>query len=216
MHLDHLDHLGSPRLTTNAAGQKVTANEFAPFGRELTSITQEAQLGYDRAETHRFTGHERDFVEGTNSDTVNFIDYMHARTYTPTFARFLSVDPEPGSSARPQSWNRYAYVLNNPMNGTDPSGKCGESSDFIGPGLPCDMGFTMSVDVTAKNASDEEHFLFIMNETQELDLPFMGDWSSAHLFPNYLWASYQTKQQEKLAGHPVTPVCWWSTFLWPP
>ena len=66
----HLDHLGSPRLTTNATGQKVTANEFAPFGRELTSIMQEAQLGYDRTETHRFTGHERDFVEGTGADNV--------------------------------------------------------------------------------------------------------------------------------------------------
>ncbi len=120
----HLDHLGSPRLTTNATGQKVTANEFAPFGRELTSITQEAQLGYDRTETHRFTGHERDFVEGTGSDTVNFIDYMHARTYTTVFGRFLSVDPADGNPAQPQSWNRYAYVRNNPVSNTDPDGRC--------------------------------------------------------------------------------------------
>jgi RHS repeat-associated protein len=119
----HLDHLGSPRLTTNGAGQKVTANEFAPFGRELTSITQEAQLGYDRTETHRFTGHERDFVEGTGSDNVNFIDYMHARTYLPTFGRFVSVDPGGYSIDNLQSWNRYTYTMNNPMNNTDPNGR---------------------------------------------------------------------------------------------
>jgi RHS repeat-associated protein len=122
----HLDHLGSPRLTTNATGQKVTANEFAPFGRELTSITQEAQLGYDRTETHRFTGHERDFVEGTNSDTVNFIDYMHARTYTPTFGRFLSVDRKldvEKAVHEPQMWNRYSYALNNPTNLVDRNGE---------------------------------------------------------------------------------------------
>jgi RHS repeat-associated protein len=137
----HLDHLGSPRLTTNAAGQKVTANEFAPFGRELTSITQETQLGYDRTETHRFTGHERDFVEGTSSDNVNFVDYMHARTYLPVFGRFVSVDPELGSAARPQSWNRYAYVLNNPINATDPSGNCETKN---GDRLPCsDMEITV-------------------------------------------------------------------------
>jgi RHS repeat-associated protein len=119
----HLDHLGSPRLTTNAAGQKVTANEFAPFGRELTSITQETQLGYDRTETHRFTGHERDFVEGTASDNVNFVDYMHARTYLPVFGRFLSVDPANSANARvPQSWNAYAYAQNNPVRLTDPTG----------------------------------------------------------------------------------------------
>jgi filamentous hemagglutinin len=193
----HLDHLGSPRLTTNATGQKVTANEFAPFGRELTSITQEAQLGYDRTETHRFTGHERDFVEGTGSDTVNFIDYMHARSYTQVFGRFLTVDPLLGDFRSPQTWNRYAYAGNNPINVTDPTGRCEQQLDKP----PCSDG---EITVTAKNPSDEEHFLFLMNETQELDLPFMGDWSSAHLFPNYLWSSYQTKQQEKLAGHPVT------------
>lgn len=122
----HLDHLGSPRLTTNAAGQKVTANEFAPFGRELTSITQEAQLGYDHTETHRFTGHERDFVEGTTYDNVNFVDYMHARSYTPVFGRFLSVDPVINvkrAMADPQAWNRYVYALNNPLNYTDPTGR---------------------------------------------------------------------------------------------
>jgi RHS repeat-associated protein len=121
----HLDHLGSPRLTTNAAGQKVTANEFAPFGRELTSITQEAQLGYDRTETHRFTGHERDFVEGTASDNVNYIDYMHARTYLPAFGRFLTVDPKgrykPTLTA--QTWNRYAYAANNPLSFIDTDGR---------------------------------------------------------------------------------------------
>jgi|GEM_PF-2340071 len=119
----HLDHLGSPRLTTNAAGQQVTANEFAPFGRELTSIMQETQLGYDRTETHRFTGHERDFVEGTGSETVNFIDYMHARTYTPVFGRFLSVDPGGMNPSAPQTWNRYSYVANNPMKRFDPDGR---------------------------------------------------------------------------------------------
>jgi hypothetical protein len=40
--------------------------------------------------------------------------------------RFLSVDPtwESADLKKPQSWNRYAYVLNNPVNLTDPDGKC--------------------------------------------------------------------------------------------
>ena len=48
--------------------------------------------------------------------------YMNARYYLPQIGRFVSPDtmvPEPGN---PQSYNRYAYVRNNPMNFTDPSG----------------------------------------------------------------------------------------------
>lgn len=36
--------------------------------------------------------------------------------------RFLSVDPVLGEPSRPQSWNRYAYALNNPLVFVDPSG----------------------------------------------------------------------------------------------
>jgi len=152
----HLDHLGSPRLTTNAAGQQVTANEFAPFGRELTSITQETQLGYDRTETHRFTGHERDFVEGTGSDTVNVIDYMHARTYQPTFGRFLSVDPVidvKTAMTSPQAWNRYAYVRNNPTRWTDPSGKVIAYDDEFRKRVRDDEVFRMAFEAWKKTKS---------------------------------------------------------------
>lgn len=49
---------------------------------------------------------------------------MLARYNGPSLARFLSVDPL-GSSVRPelpQSWNRYTYVQNNPINSFDPDG----------------------------------------------------------------------------------------------
>src|SRR5262249_20222870 len=44
--------------------------------------------------------------------------YYRARYYSPYLGRFLQRDPL-GESA---SLNLYAYVLNNPVNGTDPSG----------------------------------------------------------------------------------------------
>jgi hypothetical protein len=47
---------------------------------------------------------------------------MNARYYLPEVGRFISPDtivPEPGN---PQSYNRYAYVLNSPVNYTDPTG----------------------------------------------------------------------------------------------
>lgn len=50
------------------------------------------------------------------------LDYMHARYYANMQGRFISPDTLLGSIANPQSLNRYAYVRNNPLNLSDPSG----------------------------------------------------------------------------------------------
>ena len=51
------------------------------------------------------------------------LDYMHARYCSPGMGRFFSADPVLGDSGLPQSWNRYAYVRNNPMRYVDPHGR---------------------------------------------------------------------------------------------
>ncbi|NJL26803.1 MAG: RHS repeat-associated core domain-containing protein [Thermoanaerobaculia bacterium] len=69
--------------------------------------------------TKKFTGHER----GSNgTGTAGDLDYMHARYCSPTLGRFLSFDPIGGNPRAPQSWNRYSYALNSPINYTDPEG----------------------------------------------------------------------------------------------
>jgi hypothetical protein len=47
---------------------------------------------------------------------------MHARFEIGTMGRFLSVDPGGYHIDQPQSWNRYAYVGNNPITYSDPTG----------------------------------------------------------------------------------------------
>jgi len=47
---------------------------------------------------------------------------MGAREYDPSLGRWLSADTIVPDPANPQSFNRYAYVLNNPLKYTDPSG----------------------------------------------------------------------------------------------
>jgi RHS repeat-associated protein len=69
-------------------------------------------------DARKFTGHERDGVNDANA-----LDYMHARYYASAMGRFLSVDPAIGNPAVPQSWNRYAYVTNNPITRLDPDGR---------------------------------------------------------------------------------------------
>jgi RHS repeat-associated protein len=122
----HLDHLGSPRLVTGRNGERIAEHDYTPFGVQITSIGQEKHAGFDRDDPMKFTGHERDYLGGTFYESSAYLDYMHARFYKPTMGRFLSVDPtlESVSPSTPQSWNRYAYALNNGMSNVDPDGRC--------------------------------------------------------------------------------------------
>ena len=47
---------------------------------------------------------------------------MNGRIYDPTLGRFLQADPFIQAPSNSQSYNRYSYVLNNPLSYTDPSG----------------------------------------------------------------------------------------------
>jgi RHS repeat-associated protein len=110
----HLDHLGTPRRITNSSRAVIASHDYYPFGEEITASSQDS-------EALKFTGHERDLRDPTN--TTDDLDYMHARFYNPWIARFLSTDPIGGTPGAPQSWNRYSYVLNNPLALVDPDGE---------------------------------------------------------------------------------------------
>jgi RHS repeat-associated protein len=75
----------------------------------LTMLTQQSP-----AESKGYTGHK------TLSDVG--IIHMNGRIYDPTLGRFLQADPFIQAPKNSQSHNRYAYVMNNPMSYTDPSG----------------------------------------------------------------------------------------------
>lgn len=88
---------------------------------------------------------------------------MLARFYSANTTRFLSVDPLPDSSdpMSPQSWNRYAYVLNNPMVFIDPTGLCTVDPES-GPGGDCVTGIVVdqsdaTVTVEYGDGKKEEH-----------------------------------------------------------
>jgi RHS repeat-associated protein len=112
----HLDHLGSARRVTDQQDLIVGVHDYLAFGPEAAGGTNEPS-----ATSLRFTGHERDVWGAEGFDTL---DYMHARYYSPFAGRFLSVDRVLSKEAlrRPQRWNRYAYVANNPLKFVDPSG----------------------------------------------------------------------------------------------
>jgi len=90
---------------TDTQGQVLEHLDFDPFG---APTTPSALL------SRGFTGHEME-------PDVGLIN-MNARMYDPALGRFLQADtvvPNPGNL---QAYNRYSYVLNNPLAYTDPSG----------------------------------------------------------------------------------------------
>jgi RHS repeat-associated protein len=108
IYIRHADWLGSSRLTTVLSSRSVYYDgPYAPFGEPY------AQTGTTDV---NFTG--------MNQDTVANLYDFPAREYG-TQGRWPSPDPA-GLAAvdptNPQSWNRYAYVGNNPLALTDPTG----------------------------------------------------------------------------------------------
>jgi RHS repeat-associated protein len=119
------DHLGSPRVVTNSSAGVVSRHDYMPFGEELGSGVggRTAGMGYSVSDglRQKFTSYERDSESG--------LDFAAARFYSSGQGRFTSVDPLMASAvpANPQSFNRYSYVLNSPVNAIDPNGMFGIS-----------------------------------------------------------------------------------------
>ncbi len=82
--------------------------EYAAYGRE--SFALNPNLSWDPA----FTGQQCDIETG--------LYYYRARYYNPILGRFIQPDTIVQDPLDPQSWNRYAYVRNNPLKYTDPTG----------------------------------------------------------------------------------------------
>lgn len=139
------DHLGSPRTITDENGAVTNRKDFTAFGETVTSSERVGGSngnGYDDPQAvirQDYTGYQKDDESG--------LEFAQARYYNTGHGRFTSVDPLTASAdaADPQSFNRYAYVGNDPLNFVDPSGlemcsaeysfsQCGGSGAFWGGG----------------------------------------------------------------------------------
>jgi RHS repeat-associated protein len=74
-----------------------------------------------------YTGHKHNNL-GSTADDLGLI-FMNARYYLPSAGRFISADTIVPDPTNPQQFNRYTYVLNNPLRFTDPTGHCASSYD---------------------------------------------------------------------------------------
>ncbi len=99
----HHDQQASTRLLTNSSGTVVGKCSYAAYGTPTCEGSVTTPLEYDGQYTNSETG----------------LQYLRARNYDPSTGQFTSVDPLDATTEAP-----YTYALDNPVNGSDPSGLC--------------------------------------------------------------------------------------------
>jgi RHS repeat-associated protein len=137
------DRQGSTRLLMNAAGAVTSRHDYFPFGEELGAGTgapgsptgmRTAAQGYSAADN------VRQRYADTRLDDATGLDHTLWRKLETRSGRWTTPDPY-GKSLRvanPQSFNRYAYVHNDPVNFKDLTG--------LDPD-PIDIGTAGNVDI---------------------------------------------------------------------
>jgi RHS repeat-associated protein len=105
----HEDPITKSKRVTNSSGSVVSTIELDPWGADTSASISSA------FQPKKFTSYHRD---------DNGTDEAMFRRYNRWHSRFDQPDPYEGSydMADPQSFNRYAYVQNDPANFVDPSG----------------------------------------------------------------------------------------------
>lgn len=145
----HKDHLGSVAAVTDGAGSVMERLAYEPFGKRRQINGAHDQVGaIDAVTTKRgFTGHE-------HLDEVDYI-HMNGRIYDPDIARFLSPDPTVPYFHHLQSFNRYSYTRNNPLNRVDPNGfSDGGDSEGSSDSPESSLGNSLSKESVAKGIGD--------------------------------------------------------------
>ena len=112
------DALGSVRQMVNAGGAVTLSRRYDPYGQVITSQgSSETVFGYT----------------GEQTDPSGMV-YLRARYYSPLQGRFVSEDTWEGDAVDPLSYNRWAYVQENPISRRDPSGRCYTNSNIFSSG----------------------------------------------------------------------------------
>ncbi|MEJ5105767.1 polymorphic toxin type 23 domain-containing protein [Chryseobacterium sp. MYb328] len=120
IHYLHRDYQATILAISDKEGKIEERRHFDPWGNlvylEKDGVKVDVKKGARDLFIERgYTGHEHFFQVG--------LIHMNGRIYDPKLHTFLSVDNNIQDPFNTQNYNRYGYVLNNPLMYTDPSGE---------------------------------------------------------------------------------------------
>jgi RHS repeat-associated protein len=105
-------------VVADSSGALYSRQTYYAFGGVRTTQGSASPTDYG------FTGEKLDASDG--------LMYYGVRYYDPLLGRFTQPDTIIPGAGNPQNFNRYSYVINNPLRYTDPTGH------FLDPGCGCD------------------------------------------------------------------------------
>ena len=109
------DHLGSSSVVADDSGMAQSNYSYDAWGNPRNASDWSALSAWPDYEADEgFTGHEM-------MSSLELV-HMNGRVYDPLIGRFLSPDIFIQAEGNLQNYNRYSYVLNNPLKYVDPSG----------------------------------------------------------------------------------------------
>jgi RHS repeat-associated protein len=114
------DHQASTRVVMNSTALVISRTDYQAFGEEIG-----ANIGRrTTSQGYGITDNNRQRYAMTERDEATGLEHTWFRKYDNKAGRWTSPDPYRRSMSRgnPQSFNRYSYVQNDPVNNADPSG----------------------------------------------------------------------------------------------
>lgn len=133
----HRDYQGSIVAITDANGSVLEKRFFDAWGNVLVQDGAGNVLAGLTVLDRGYTGHE-------HLQSVGLI-HMNGRLYDPKLHRFLQPDNYVQDPSNTQNYNRYGYVLNNPLKYTDPSGELKINWNDVIAGVAIVVGVVMVV-----------------------------------------------------------------------
>jgi len=123
----HKDYLGSILAISDESGTGIEQRHYDAWGNLTHLKIGTAAIITDKTQIYNYLAAGSLVVERGYTSHEHFVEvsliHMNGRLYDPLLRRFLNADENIQDPYNTQNYNKYGYVLNNPLMYNDPSGE---------------------------------------------------------------------------------------------